>query len=80
MLDERVLTVLARLEAGGSDVSDEGGSEGGSSLSPRLNSLIPFPIDAPISGIRLAPKKSTTMSSRIAISVNPRLPSMVRLS
>src|SRR6059036_1565955 len=37
---------------------------------------MPFPIDAPISGMRFAPKNSTMISSRIAISVKPRLPGM----
>src|SRR5438552_12267642 len=62
-------------DAGGGTVVG-GGSLGSASLRPRLNSLIPFPIDAPISGMRFAPKNSTRMSTRIAISVKPRLPSM----
>src|SRR5687768_17902165 len=39
-----------------------------------LNSRIPFPMDAPISGSRLAPKTSSTTSRMIMISVKPRLP------
>src|SRR5437879_538576 len=45
---------------------------GGSSLRLRLNSLIPCPIDEPISGMRLAPKTSTRISSRIRMWLNDR--------
>ena len=40
----------------------------------RLNSRMPFPMEAPISGSRLAPKRSNTTSRMIMISVKPRLP------
>ena len=40
----------------------------------RLNSRIPFPMDAPTSGSRLAPNSSNTTSRMIMISVKPRLP------
>src|SRR5206468_5542567 len=55
------------LEVGG--WSPRGGVVGGSSLVAslrlRLNSLIPCPNEDPISGIRFAPKTSTSTSSRI---------------
>ena len=40
----------------------------------RLNSRIPFPMDEPTSGSRLAPKRSSTTSRMTMISVKPRLP------
>ena len=40
----------------------------------RLNSRIPFPIEAPTSGRRFAPKSSRTTTMISMISVNPRFP------
>ena len=40
----------------------------------RLNSRIPFPIEEPTSGSRLAPKSSSTTTMISMISVKPRLP------
>ena len=40
----------------------------------RLNSRIPFPIEEPTSGSRLAPKRSSTTTMINMISVKPRLP------
>ncbi len=44
----------------------------------RLNSLMPFPIDAPISGMRFAPKTSSAIRRMTIISVKPMFGSMVR--
>src|SRR2546425_10460903 len=69
------------LEVGG---CTRGGALGGSSLVAslrlRLNSLIPCPIEDPISGIRFAPKTSTSTSSRIRMWLNDRSPNIRRLA
>src|SRR5207245_1735959 len=61
-----------------------GGAVGGSSLVTslklRLNSLIPCPNEDPISGIRFAPKTSTSTSSRIRMWLNDRSPNITRLA
>jgi hypothetical protein len=43
------------------------------SLTLFLNSRIPFPIDAPISGTRFAPKRTSTITSTMNSSIGPRL-------
>src|SRR5438034_10016907 len=56
-----------------------GGAAGWSlvaSFKLRLNSLIPWPMDFPISGIRLAPNTSTSTSSRIRMWLNDRSPNI----
>src|SRR3989449_6259187 len=50
------------------------------SLRLRLNSLIPCPNEDPISGIRFAPKTSTSTSSRIRMWLNDRSPNITRLA
>ena len=52
---------------------DTRSSSSGCSRRLFLNSRMPLPIEAPISGMRRAPKNSTNTSSRIRISVNPML-------
>src|SRR5947209_20122245 len=43
----------------------------------RLNSRMPFPIDAPISGTRRATKSTSTMTRRISISLKPKFPKLI---
>src|SRR5713226_4251366 len=70
------------LEVGG--WTPRGGAVGGSSLVAslrlRLNSLIPCPNEDPISGIRFAPKTSTSTSSRIRMWLNDRSPNIAVLA